>query len=668
MTKTSTPIIGIILIILLVLCCCCIFMLSASGLSLVTIVEDVDVSGPVAEWNPFEPTPTVVVERPPVEEVVVDTYTLLRNIEVPENNLYDLACRLQGRCNIPAAMQPPAAPRVVGETDTFWVINVTRNQPFQVDATLRYVSDRLYLWVEDGIRYDEGELTDLGDAFENHIYPTTREFFGSEWTPGIDGDPRIYILYARGLGFSIAGYYAATDEYHLLAQEYSNAHEMFVFNADNTFLSEEYTYGVLAHEFQHMIHWNIDRNEASWLNEGLSELSALINGYYQGGFDRYYISDPDLQLNDWPNNKMATASHYGSGFLFTNYFLNRFGKAVTQALVANPLNGLESMDDVLAGQDIVDPLTGLPVTADDFFLDWAIANYLQDPSVADGRYAYPNYPGAPKASATETISNCPASSMLRTVHQYGVDYIQFTCPGEYTLSFTGATVASLLPVDFYSGSHAFWSNKGDESNMTLTRQFDFSDISGPVTLAYRTWYDIEADYDYVYLEISTDGRQWQIITTPSGTADDPSGNSYGWAYNGFSAAWIGEQVDLSQYAGQRVWLRFEYVTDAAINGEGFLLDDVSIPEVAYFSDFEQDDGGWEASGFARVENSLPQTFRLALLTRTGDGFTVDMIPLTPDQTAEIAIHMSDDVQEVVLVVTGTTRFTRQPASYEIEIR
>ena len=55
---------------------------------------------------------------------------------------------------------------------------------------------------------------------------------------------------------------------HPQAHEYSNAHEMFLFNADNTDLGEEFTYGVLAHEFQHMIHWYQDRNETSYLNEG----------------------------------------------------------------------------------------------------------------------------------------------------------------------------------------------------------------------------------------------------------------------------------------------------------------------------------------------------------------------------------------------------------------
>ena len=32
----------------------------------------------------------------------------------------------------------------------------------------------------------------------------------------------------------------------------------------------------------------------------------------------------------------------------------------------------------------------------------------------------------------------------------------------------------------YSGKMAFWSNKGDESDMTLTREFDFSSASGPL--------------------------------------------------------------------------------------------------------------------------------------------------------------------------------------------
>jgi len=161
------------------------------------------------------------------------------------------------------------------------------------------------------------------------------------------------------------------------------------------------------------------------------------------------------------------------------------------------------------------------------------------------------------------------------------------------------------------------------------------------------------------------------LNTPSGTAENPSGNSFGWAYNGLSgttskyrdnALWINETVDISKYAGEMAYLRFEYVTDAAVNGEGFLIDDISIPQIDYFSDFEIDDGGWEAAGFARIQNILPQTYRLALI-RVGSETSVEYITLTDDNTVEIPLTFNQDLKEVILVVSGTTRFTRQPTAY-----
>jgi hypothetical protein len=67
----------------------------------------------------------------------------------------------------------------------------------------------------------------------------------------------------------------------------------------------------------------------------------------------------------------------------------------------------------------------------------------------------------------------------------------------------------------------------------------------------------------------------------------------------------------------------------------------------------------------RVENTLPQTYRLTLITE-GDATTVTHIPLNPDQTAEIPLSLNPG-EEAVLIVTGTTRFTRLPAGYQIEI-
>lgn len=639
------------------------------GLDAAPAVPTLDPSVELIPSPTAKPLPTGSSLSEPTSSETLNT---LENALVPINDPLELAERLEGKQNIPATLSPPPAPFQVGAQRDFWVTNVDTNENFQVGATLQYVTPHLYFWIEDGVDFDRGELRDLAETFEKDIYPTNRAFFGSEWSPGVDGDPHIYILYASNLGFNLAGYFSSADEYHPQAREYSNAVELFLLNADNIGLDERFTYGVLAHEFQHMIHWYQDRNESSWLNEGFSELAAFLNDYYDSGFDTLYVSDPDLQLNDWPNDPNATTPHYGAGFLFVTYFLDRFGDTATQSLVAHPENGMTSVDQVLEELNIRDSLTGEPVRADDVFLDWVIATYLQDSAVFDGRFVYRNYPQAPQPGETETIQNCPTGKENRTVNQYGVDYIRLTCEGNFQLNFQGSASVGVVPENPYSGEYMFWSNKGDESDMTLTRTFDFTEQSGPITLSYYTWYDLEQDYDYLYLVASTDGGStWQILTTPSGTAEDPSGNSYGWGYNGLSgggrsAEWIREQIDLSAFSGQQVELRFEYVTDAAVNGEGLLLDDIAIPEIGYFTDFEQDDGGWQAAGFVRIRNELPQTYRLALI-KTGDETSVEFFELDENNSANLPVQIGGAVDEVILVVTGTTRFTRQNASYEFSI-
>jgi hypothetical protein len=670
--KSSSGMTGIIVGIVVLLCCLCLLALGIGGYAYYTLMQPgstgdipsfVDPISPNNQNNQQSENPEIA--RPPVDSISNETVETLENSTVPVNSPRELACRLDGKCDVPEVMATSAAPRAVGEKGKFWVHDLDSNQNNEVEATLLYITPHVYFWAQDGLDINEKEMKALVDTFENEIYPTNREFFGSEWSPGIDGDEHIYILYSRGLGFSVAGYFSSSDSTHPMIQEFSNAHEMFLFNADNTPLGGDYAYAVLAHEFQHMIHWNNDLNETSWLNEGSSELAVLLNGYDTGGFDTLYISDPDLQLNDWPNDQNATSPHYGAGFLFMTYFLDRFGEEATQLLVKDASNGLESVDDVLTQIGATDAVTGQPITADDFFLDWALTNFLLDKSVGDGRYIYNNYSNAQRASATETIYDCPQAPFSRNVHQYGVDYIAIECAGDYTINFTGSTVTGLLPADPYSGEYAFWSNKGDESDMTLTREFDLTNASGPVELSYRTWFDIEEDWDYVYLEVSEDGKAWEIITTPSGRGTDPSGNSYGWGYTGVSNDWIEEKVDLSDYAGKKIFVRFEYITDAAVNGEGFMVDDVKLDAAGYTSDFEADDGGWTAEGFVRVQNVLPQTFKLALI-KTGDS-SVTIIPVNADQTAEIPVSLGSG-ETAYLVVTGTTRFTREMASYQIEIK
>lgn len=167
--------------------------------------------------------------------------------------------------------------------------------------------------------------------------------------------------------------------------------------------------------------------------------------------------------------------------------------------------------------------------------------------------------------------------------------------------------------------------------MTLTRAFDLSQATGSVSADYWVWYDIEKDYDYVYFEVSTDGgKSWAIVQTPSASLDNPSGNAYGPGYTGKSGGsdqsqWIEEKADLSAYAGKNIQIRYEYVTDAAVNGEGLVLDDFSIPAINYKADFESGTDGWQGNGFVRLYNRVPQTYRVVLIEK-GTQTTVQRQP------------------------------------------
>jgi hypothetical protein len=467
----------------------------------------------------------------------------------------------------------------------------------------------------------------------------------------------------------VAGYYSSSDEYSPKVKEYSNGVEIFYLNADAIGLYEEYTDSVLAHEFQHMIHWYKDRNEDAWMNEGLSELAVVLNGYDTGGFDYLFAMDPDLMLTRWPLEPGTSSPNYGQAYLFVTYFLERFGAEMMQALVANPANGLEAIDQTLAARGAKDPATGLPVTVDDVFRDWAAALVLQDDSVADGRYIVRSYGFAPPIEPADTIDECPSRTRREQVMQYGIDTFEILCPGEYTLRFDGEEITKVVPADPHSGDFAFWSNRGDESDMTLTRGFDFTQVQGPVELRHWIWYDLEEGWDYAYFEVSEDeGRTWTILTTPSGTLEDPSGNSYGLAYNGTSGGgprWIEESIDLTDYAGKKILLRYEYITDSVANGEGFIVDDIRVDAVGYAEDFEDGDGGWKGEGFVRLYNRLPQTYRVVVI-QEGGVTSVSDLALDSNRRGQMDLDLGE-YGKATLIVIGTSRHSWQPAPYTFEV-
>ncbi|MBZ9596086.1 immune inhibitor A [Streptomyces erythrochromogenes] len=153
------------------------------------------------------------------------------------------------------------------------------------------------------------------------------------------------------------------------------------------------------------------------------------------------------------------------------------------------------------------------------------------------------------------------------------------------------------------GSTQWWSGMGDDLKNTLTRSVDLTGKSS-AALSLKGWWDIEADYDYLYTEVSTDGgANWTALAgTADGTAIpvDAAGSP---SLTGVSGAWKNLNFSLDAYAGKKVDLRFRYQTDGGAGGKGFTGDALTITAdgSALFTDgAENGDNGWTGKGFSRI--------------------------------------------------------------------
>ena len=633
------------------------------------------------EFNPVVPSPAMPTQPVcvmPVQDTTIsadadqallaaayETEAVLQTASIPMADLNEVATWLYGVSGVPRQIQTEPVQYQIGDVLPFFIMDGDNNS-ISTNASLRYATENIYFWAEVNIDLDKHELKTLVDTFSNEVYPKTQSFFGSEWIPGVDNDPHLFILYARGLGDSIAGYSSSTDYVLPEVYSYSNAHEMFYINADVVNISDPYTLGTMAHEYQHVILGYQDPDEELWLNEGFSELSSFINGYDTGGFDYVFSSDPDMQLNDWSGDPSVNDVNYGASYLFTTYFLNIFGDSLTREWVSDPLNGLVSLDHFFSVNNIVDPLTGNLYTAEEFFRDWTVANFLNDPDLQGGRYSYANYPGLPQFDVTDWFYNCGGYSQTETVHQFGSDYLQIACDKPVKLTITGNQIINILPDYGENETYFMWSNRADNSDMALTRTFDLTNVSAPVTMNADLWFDLETDFDYGYLLASVNGGDWQVLGADVCPTSFQSSMGTLCTFNGQTDSWQTQSFDLSRFAGQVVSIRFEVVSDGALSDEGFAVDNIEIPEIAYHEDFEGGDGGWVSEGFSRIKNIVPQTFLVTLLS-SGSQDPVMKYKINPGEEMELILDPYCFEEDPVLVISGVSRYTRQLADYTITL-
>ncbi|MCK8436454.1 M6 family metalloprotease domain-containing protein [Streptomyces sp. D2-8] len=161
------------------------------------------------------------------------------------------------------------------------------------------------------------------------------------------------------------------------------------------------------------------------------------------------------------------------------------------------------------------------------------------------------------------------------------------------------------------GKTQWWSGSGDNLKNTLTRVVDLTGKS-KAQLTLDGWYDIEANYDFLYTEVSTDGgANWTAVDgTVDGqpiqrdASDKPvlTGTVDGYKKLAFS---------LDAYAGKKIDLRFRYQTDGGVAQKGFAADAITVTAdgAPVFTDnAESADEAWKATGFSRIGASFTKDY------------------------------------------------------------
>lgn len=605
---------------------------------------------------------------------LLQTEQVLLMAQPQASNLYALSQELKTHRRGTPAHSNPSKPlnEQAGQEDSFWVQNQDSGAWTRLHARLALITAHAYIYVQDGQPVNQAALQSSATAFEQQIYPTERSATGSEWTPGIDGDAHLTILNAAGLGSNISGYFSAQDEYPGNVNLYSNQREMFYVNLDGAIPGSADYNSVLANELQQLINWHTHPLSLDWANQGLALLAQHMNSYSVSGVASAFLKAPNTQLTDWSNDPAEVASHAGASYLFMDYFAEHYGGyAILKELLNDPAIPPTNFDHVLARHNYSDRFI-------DVLSKWLVANFVADPSIDTGEYGYPTI-HIPGVTPQHIVNTYPLSADY-TVSQYGAQYYDLHPPGskaaKLNIQFTGSPTVRLLGNDPLDSAAEWWGNQATNMDSTLTRGFDLSGVKGQhVTLQFATWFDLQPNHDYAYIEVSTDnGANWNTLKGNFTTASNPNGLNWGNGYTGVSGSedepdWVEENMDLTPYAGQKIQVRFEEITDNALNFQGFAVDQIRIPEL-HFQDNDAATNSWASKGFVSTNNILPERFLVQAIVYNGTNVTVQAMNVdlasargTLDLTA-----FGNQVKRVVLVVSAYALDTTLQAHYHLEIR
>lgn len=386
--------------------------------------------------------------------------------------------------------------------------------------------------------------------------------------------------------------------------------------------------GTFAHEYQHLLESYEDPDEASWVNEGLSDYAQSLVGYVDTtippdeaaadshiscftGFLGENYGGPENSLTNWQDQGgPEILCDYGAAYSFMQYLFAKYGEGFMSALHREDANGIEGLDAVLdqfgSSKSAMDSIHDwASMMAIDGALDrshklvggpykWFNANTLSSKINWDTEQAYAT-PGAPP-NGSDYVRLRDGRGRYLSADQ--IKSIRFTGarsldpePVEFTVSQTppDATTAdtSCASVPAGTGAVALYSGCGSNLDRSIVQAVDVP--AGGGQLSYDALWDTEEGWDAAFAQVSTDGgNTWTSLASEDTTTDHDPGAIPGVVDNlpgltGDSGTWKTQHADLSAYAGQSVLIGFRYITDSGVDEGGFWVRNIDVAGTALSS-------------------------------------------------------------------------------------
>jgi hypothetical protein len=417
---------------------------------------------------------------------------------------------------------------------------------------------------------------------------------------------------------------------------------------------------ILGHEYTHVLQSGLAGPDGSgmlwrdpkWITEGLATWSQELYGY-----EDFASSDPDRNYaalcflghlfnaeyaghlcSGGPENSLIlwdephdSLTDYGAAALFFKFLEGRYGRSFVESFHCVECGQGSDKVDTLLARD------GIPTTFNALVEDWAVSLAV-DGWLDVGANLVDDDPGRFQASLlhTSVAWESPLAVQAPGIGPMASDYLlprhpdgRPIAPSEFdSITFEANRFVdawAIAPRGHGPGNPAFYSGVPANLQDRLLSTRITVPPENPI-LRFDARYDIEALWDFAYVQVSDDGGvTWRSVPTTSTTTDHQPGAAP-WivadlpGLTGASGGWRTETADLSEWAGKTVELGFRYRTDTFVLGPGIWIDNIRIGStlVSDASDLE---------GWSRNLPAVDLVLRLVSLNEDSGDLSVRELPL-----------------------------------------